>query len=265
MKVLRLAIIGFFLLLAIGDGLDAQPVSPQPQAHSHNDYEQPGPLLDALTFGFTSVEADVHWVEGRLLVSHDQPKSDAPSLQDLYLRPLDSLITAGKGRIYPPYDGPFFLMIDVKTEAEITYRAMVEELKNFPSLICMANRCPVKIFISGNRAMTQFGRGAYQGIALDGRPGDLSKGYSVEQMPVISDRYSNWCDWDGQSKPAENAFERIRELADKTHREGKRLRLWAIPDHEKAWEILLQTGVDLINTDRLSELSRFLQKGKTTK
>ncbi|MFM7555618.1 MAG: hypothetical protein ACKPAH_10035, partial [Verrucomicrobiota bacterium] len=35
-----------------------------PQAHSHNDYEQKRPLLEALDHGFCSVEADVYLVEG---------------------------------------------------------------------------------------------------------------------------------------------------------------------------------------------------------
>ena len=46
-------------------------VEPLAQAHAHNDYEHPRPLLDALDHGFTSVEADVWLVDGELLVAHD--------------------------------------------------------------------------------------------------------------------------------------------------------------------------------------------------
>src|SRR5688500_5296112 len=47
---------------------------PLTNAHAHNDYEHPRPLLDALDRGFCSVEADIHLVEGRLLVAHDRDK-----------------------------------------------------------------------------------------------------------------------------------------------------------------------------------------------
>jgi alkaline phosphatase len=53
---------------------------------------------------------------------------------------------------------------------------------------------------------------------------------------------------------------RIKALAQRIHTEGKKLRLWAIPDNEVVWEALLNAGVDLINTDHLRELNSFLKK-----
>ena len=40
----------------------------QPRAHAHNDYEHARPLLDALAFGFCSVDADIWLVGGELPV-----------------------------------------------------------------------------------------------------------------------------------------------------------------------------------------------------
>jgi hypothetical protein len=101
-------------------------------------------------------------------------------------------------------------------------------------------------------------KSGYQGIALDGRPDDLGKGIAPELMPVISDHYSNWSAWQAKSEAQPGDLARIRELADRVHAEGKKLRLWAIPDNEIAWKGLLESGVDLINTDRLSELHKYL-------
>lgn len=258
----RLIIWISILVTSIPNVVFPQSARPHREAHSHNDYEQPRPLLDALKYGFTSVEADVHWVEGRLLVAHDQPGQNAQTLEKLYLRPLDSLLTAGKGRVYLDSNDPFYLMIDVKTEAVTTYHSIRKALSQFRSLICTKQSCPVKIFISGNRAVSLVLQEGNQGLALDGRPSDLSKGIPSELMPLVSDRYSSWCDWNGSGEPAEHAFDRIRALADKTHQEGKRLRLWAIPDHADAWALLIRAGVDMINTDRLEALHRFLEDQK---
>lgn len=233
---------------------------PHTKAHAHNDYEHTQPLWNALEHGFISVEADVHLTDGRLLVSHNRPKPDAITLQQLYLAPLDSLLSRHNGSIYPSDEHVFYLMIDSKTEAESTYRAIQKEVAGFESLRCNKSRCPVKIFISGNRAVeTVIGEG-YQGIGLDGRPGDLGKGISAELMPVVSDHYSNWSAWKGKTQPNKNDLARIRELAQRVHAEGKKLRLWAIPDHEVGWAALLDAGVDLISTDRLEELDVFLSK-----
>ena len=54
--------------------------TPHPTAHSHNDYFRAHPVADALDNGFGSIEADIHLVDGRLLVAHDRahtsPKKD---------------------------------------------------------------------------------------------------------------------------------------------------------------------------------------------
>ena len=50
-------------------GAAAQP-APLEHAHAHNDYQHARPLFSALERGFRSVEADVHLVDGQLLVGH---------------------------------------------------------------------------------------------------------------------------------------------------------------------------------------------------
>ena len=56
-------LVGLGLLLAVARAAD-EPVTPLRQAHAHNDYEHPRPLLDALDHGFCSVEADVFLTDG---------------------------------------------------------------------------------------------------------------------------------------------------------------------------------------------------------
>lgn len=42
-------------------------------------------------------------------------------------------------------------------------------------------------------------------------------------------------------------------------KKGKKARLWGAPDTPLAWRILLELGMDFINTDAPQELNRFLQ------
>ena len=98
-----LAILGI-LLLPPSFAEEKPGAGPKPlvNCHSHNDYLQPRPLLDALDCGLSSVEADVFLVDGRLLVGHYkfQTRSDH-TLQSLYLDPLRARVKQNGGRVYP--------------------------------------------------------------------------------------------------------------------------------------------------------------------
>jgi len=201
----------------------------------------------------------VHVVAGRLVVAHDAPRATAPTLAALYLRPLDSLIGASRGRVRLRDSTRFLLMIDFKTDAAATYAALKSELSRFPNLLCREEACPVLVFLSGNRPVELLREDNFADLALDGRPDDLGKGFTTRQMPVVSDTYWRWSNWNGRTTPDENVFDRIRELAARVHAENKLLRLWAIPDHPLAWKKLAAAGVDLINTDRLDEFSEFVR------
>lgn len=226
------------------------------RAFAHNDYEHPHPLWDALAHGFTFVEADIYLVDDHLLVAHDHPSPSSPSLEKLYVQPLDSLLSR-QGKIYPNAVVPFYLMIDIKSDADATYKKLLQVVANYPRFI--TSKYGFRIFLSGNRPVQEVLTN-FQGIAVDGRPEDVGKNYSSEIMPVISDDYHRWSAWQGITEPSIEDMKRIRDLAVRVHAEGKKLRLWAAPDNPLAWSALLDAGVDLINTDRLDELDDFLRQ-----
>ena len=79
------------ILLTCSCGRYSTPAGPTPllRAHAHNDYEHDRPLYDALDHGFTSVEADIHLVDGQLHVAHDSDEiTPNRTLRSLYLEPL---------------------------------------------------------------------------------------------------------------------------------------------------------------------------------
>ena len=41
------------------------------------------------------------------------------------------------------------------------------------------------------------------------------------------------------------------------HIENKHIRFWATPDNKNSWMVLERAGVDLINTDKVSEFSNY--------
>lgn len=230
--------------------------------HAHNDYAVNQPLMDALAHGFMSVEADIHLIDGELYVAHDHPDTTTTgTLRQLYLNPLQRIITENKGKLYPGYQGPFFLLIDFKTSAPETWHVLKEQLAAYKKILSAPNYAgPVTILISGNRPIEQMNKKEDRLASIDGRPAELTQGYDSSFMPVVSENFNKVAQWDGKGKISTEAFKSIKTLADQTHAEGKLLRLWAIPDQPKAWRVLFKAGVDLINTDKVEAFRHFYNK-----
>ncbi|MEZ4899074.1 MAG: phosphatidylinositol-specific phospholipase C/glycerophosphodiester phosphodiesterase family protein [Saprospiraceae bacterium] len=239
-------------------------VVPLPNAHAHNDYEHNRPLLDALDQGFTSVEADVFLVDDRLVVTHNLPHQAAerqalPTLEELYLQPLLERVKENDGVVFPGYTRPFYLMIDFKSAAKETYSVLLKTLESFQEMLHTAHHNgPVTIFISGNRPIEQILADPEIIVGLDGRPDDLQRSISPDRMPVVSISFGTIGSWDGQTLMPRKMRKAIQQLAKACHVQGKKLRLWAIPDTKLSWSTMLRLGVDLINTDDLEGLSRLL-------
>lgn len=233
------------------------------EAHAHNDYEHEKPLFDALSQGFTSVEADVWLIKGELYVKHNKPVklSTTPSLEELYLKPLARIFEARKDGMYENLDRPFFLMIDIKSEAEPSYQVLKEKLKAYAYLL-QGEKPPLLIFLSGNRPIELVKSETDPLVGMDGRPEDLGQGYSKEFMPVISQRFSKIIKWNGKSPLPPEQFAVLENLANRCHQEGKRLRLWASPETKLCWQKLREAGIDLINTDKLEALHLFLSENE---
>jgi len=255
----------FFLILS--NWLYGQ-VTPLPNAHAHNDYEHDRPLLDALAQGFTSVEADVHLIDGELYVYHDRPAKPDPTrtLTRLYLQPLQKLASENGGTGYPNYIGDFYLMIDFKTNAEATYVVLKAQLQPFVEMLTrtekdVQKKGAVTIFISGNRPTEMVKAENIRLAGIDGRPGDVNQ-YDAAFMPVISDSFRGFLKWNGKGEIPSEELEKLQQLTAAAHAKGQKVRLWATPEDEKVWKVLQKAGVDLLNTDELERLKVFLLKQK---
>lgn len=240
---------------------------PLTNAHAHNDYEHERPLLDALDQGFISVEADVWLIGGELYVYHDKPAKPDPerTLWNLYLKPLRERVEANDGWVYKGQEETFYLMIDIKSGAELAYKHLLDAMIGLRDYTFQVHygepegQKPIHVFLSGNRPVDKVLGAPQAAMGLDGRPGDLGKDIPAEMMPVVSDNYWKFSTWRGIGTMKAEDQQNIRQLVEKAHAEGKKVRLWAHPDNEKTWQTLLDLGVDLINTDNLKAFAEFMQ------
>jgi hypothetical protein len=234
-------------------------------AHAHNDYEHTHPLFDALDHGFASVEADIHLVDGQLLVAHDLKQVRAGrTLQSLYLDPLRARAAKYGGRIYTNGDSVFYLLIDTKTESNATYAVLRRVLQDYSDLLTEfspkgVTRRAVTVVLTGNRPREMLAREPSRLAGLDGQLGDLGRPDPEGLLLWVSDNWGHYFKWRGQGPIPPEERERVRQIVEQTHQLHAKARFWGAPDTPAFWREMREDGVDLINTDDLAGAEKFLR------
>ena len=250
---------------------DRNGVRPLPRAHAHNDYEHERPLHDALSHGFTSVEADVYLVDGELLVAHDPEDIVAGrTLQSLYLDPLARRVRANHGRVYRGSNLSLQLLVDIKNTGAATYTELDRVLRHYRTMLTTyvdgrVHKDAVTVVVSGDRPRDLMSAQRVRRAFYDGRSADLGSGAPAGFIPLISDNWNNLFTWKGAGPMPEAERAKLRRFVADAHANGQRVRFWATPDtpgpeREALWRELVAADVDHINTDDLAGLERFLRQ-----
>lgn len=241
------------------------PDGPVPliHAHSHNDYFHARPLLDALDHGFCSIEADIHLVDGKLLVGHDRWMTRPQrTLRALYLDPLRERSRANGGRVYR--GGPTItLLIDLKTEADSTYPALREVLESYREMLTVfrpdkIETGAVTVLITGNLPRKMMAEEKERLAGLDGSLSDLDDPTSSKLCPLISSPWKSSFKWPGKGTMPEPERKKLDAIVARAHAQERQLRFWGAPDTPAVWHELRSAGVDWVNTDNLKGLRDYL-------
>jgi alkaline phosphatase len=229
--------------------------SAQVRIHAHNDYQKAEPLVNALRNKAYSLEADVYLVNDTLKVAHNKNElATAPTLFSEYLQPIIHLFQTHHDHISDDSNYAPILMVDIKENGESALQALVKLLSAYPSVFDRSiNKAAVQIVISGERGSMWTVWPAT--ILFDGRPNENYDAATLERVAFVSDSYLHYSD---HSK--NNADTLLHQAAEKVHAMKKLFRLWAIPDNPASWDHLLQLGVDIINTDKITECRNYFSR-----
>jgi hypothetical protein len=242
---------------------EAHDVIPLINAHAHNDYAHPTPLFDALDQGFTSVEADVFPVDGELLVGHNRRDlKPERTLETLYLAPLADRVEKSGGHVFPQATR-FFLLIDIKSDPQETYRVLQQLLAKHASMLTSTENGQlhagaITVVLTGDRPKLDPDDNSLRFVGLDGRFADADSRVPAHFMPMISDSWRSQFHWDGAGEMPPTERAKLVDIVTKSHAAGRVVRFWETPENENVWRELRADGVDLLNTDQLARLAKFL-------
>lgn len=238
--------------------------------HAHNDYAQKKPLYDALRYGYKSIEIDVWFHQGNLVVSHTKTRLDKkPTIDSLYLKPLAEIIKKNKGKLYAHQDTvPLTLMIDIKNEPNAAYLRLKEYIEPYKKLFCkwqgdsLIEKGWLTLLISGAVPRDLIAADSIRMANIDGRMNDTAQGISNILVPRISTSWSKYFVWNGAGQMPKDEANTLRKLVDGVHATGKTIRFWGAPDNYGIWKKLLNEGVDWINTDNLKSFAEYYHSRK---
>lgn len=244
------------------------PKSPLARAHAHNDYLHNRPLWDALGQGFASVEADVWYHGGALLLGHTLLGTAlGRSLEDWYVKPLAAWVRAHGGEVFPGWGGQLTLLIDIKENGPESLRAIEAMLSNYADILWHVDNSvgvpgPVRVIDSGNRPLNAILGNSVRYGSFDGHMSDFTGTAQPLVYPLFSESWADW-GWQGYGTMPNDQFTRLAQFAQSAESQGARARLWGQPmtfaqQRENVWKTQLDAGIHLINADHLEHLREFI-------
>ena len=248
-KIYRSLIIISGVLCLAATSLTAQQ---HKQIHSHNDYRQVVPFYQAYSQKISSIEVDLFYKDGVLLVGHDlEDLSKEATFEDMYVNPLVKLFKQNGGKAWKDSDQKLTLLVELITDTEPTLNAVIKLLEKYPEVFNAAkNPNAVNIVITGNVPNPSDFNKYPAFISFDG----IFQNYTPEQLnrvAVISVPFYEYADWNGKGAMTAKQKAKVQGAIDAAHKLNKPIRFWSSPDGLTAWNTLHYMGVDIINTDKV--------------
>lgn len=247
----------FFLLFAISSSGFSQTI-----IHSHNDYEQKRPLLQAYESRANEIEADVFLVGDSLIVAHSKKKINPQNtLGRLYLAPIASFFKQYGNKVSIEKKYTFTLMIDVKENWNLVYPVLKREIEKYGEIFDRSkNKLAIQIVISGERPPDSTFHTYPKWLFFDGLPNISHAKRDFKRVTMISDNFANYSKWKGDGKIPEADRVKLSVAVTEANKKHRYFRFWGAPDTENSWKQLLTLGSVIINTDKIVESKIALTK-----
>ena len=229
----------------------AAAAQPPVLIHSHNDYAQRVPFYQAYAQQVSSIEVDVFLHDGQLLVGHDVEDLRADmTFEALYVEPIVTLFARNGGRAFRDSDQTLQLMVELKSETDPTLRAVAALLGRWPEVFDPeVNPAAVRVAVTGRVPAPEAFDRYPRFLGFDGAWDADYTPEQLERIALISTNFRDFSQWNGKGTiiPAEK--ERLEQVIDRAHEQGKPVRFWNAPEGTTVYYTFYDMGIDYINTD----------------
>lgn len=236
----------------------------QIKVHSHNDYLQKRPLMEAYEAKADQIEADVFLVGDSLIVAHSKKEINPDhTLNQLYLNPIASLFKQYKNKVSKDKKYTFSLMIDVKENWNAVYPVLKREIEKYGDVFNRAkNKYAIQIVISGNRPADSTFYTFPKWLFFDGLPNINYAKKDLKRVTMISNNFASYSKWKGSGDISETDKQKLEKIVVQAQQLKKPMRFWGAPDTENSWVTQLSIGSTIINTDKVEQVKYFLTNFK---
>lgn len=230
----------------------AAAAQPPVLIHSHNDYAQRVPFFQAYAQQVSSIEADVFLHDGQLLVGHDVEDLRADmTFEALYVEPIVTLFARNGGRAFRDSDQTLQLMVELKSETDPTLRAVAALLGRWPEVFDPeVNPAAVRVAVTGRVPAPEAFDRYPRFLGFDGAWDADYTPEQLERIALISTNFRDFSQWNGKGTIIPDEKERLEQVIDRAHEQGKPVRFWNAPEGTTVYYTFYDMGIDYINTDK---------------
>lgn len=262
----------FFLVFAVMflagiSGAKAQ-IKLMPNFVSTQDFETEKDIWSTFTQGVVHYEAPIMYIYGELYITESMPdvaEHTKPTFRSTYLMPIYSQYKKNQGKIHQNYEDEMYLFLDIKFDPKKTYSKLWEQLSPYNEMLTYRigpqwHEGKLRVIFVGNAPMRTFLQERISFVAAQGTIADLEKEYDNKIMPLIGIDFEEDVEWNGVGKMPYEEYKTFRSIITKAHAQGKKVRVFNIPEEEAIWDVMVTAGVDLISGSDPVRFQEFIEQ-----
>jgi len=261
-------ITGILLLLTVlTNWLYAQPST---RVISSEDLKSKEDIWNMLGIGVSNFEVDLMYIYGELFVTATMPDSanhTIPTFSDAYLFPLYSILKKNGNSIINGDSRESYILLNIHNDFKKTNFKLKSIVGPYKDLVTYKNgdiwhEGQIRFLIRDKNLQDEISKDGYSCIGWVGGKNDMESNLDSHQMPLIELNFEDITTWSGAGNIPFPDFVKIKELVNKIHQKGRRLSIINCPNHKTAWDVLVTSNVDFINTNDPVNVGNFINERK---
>lgn len=233
-------------------------------------FETEKDMWPTFTQGVVHYEADIMYIYGEVYVTEHMPDSanhNLPTLRNTYLMPIYSQYKKNQGKVHPNFDEEMYLFLNIKFDPRKTYQKIWEQVSPYHEMLTYRvgpqwHDGKLKVIFVGNAPMRTFQQERVSFAAAQGTVDDLAKNYDNKIMPLIGIDFEDEIEWNGVGKMPFDEYKKFKDVVQEAHKQGKKVRVYNLPEEENVWDVMHTAGVDMISSKNPEAFKAFLESRK---